>query len=139
MTHPELVFKLKKNGEAIQSTMDPRKADLMHMVLGIAGEAGELVDAVKKHVIYGQPLNMDNVVEELGDLEFYLQGLRQCLDIGREEILQHNINKLTKRYGEKYSNEAAKARVDKEEDYSRLPIVEMDPESEDILNSVKIY
>ena len=53
------------------------------------------------------------MIEELGDLEFYMQGLRDALKITREETLKINMQKLEKRYGGLYSNEAAQARADK--------------------------
>lgn len=112
--HCELVNKLAKPGSEIADNINAHEAHLVHMVLGISGEAGELLDAIKKFTIYKKPLDLDNVIEELGDLEFYLQGLRFALGISRESTLRHNISKLTKRYGDKYSNEAAQARVDKE-------------------------
>lgn len=42
-----------------------------HAIRGLLSETGELADALKKHVNYGLPLNIMNVVEELGDLCFY--------------------------------------------------------------------
>ena len=113
--HFDLVNKLAKPGSEIADNMNGHEAHLVHMVLGISGEAGELLDTVKKFAIYKKPLDLDNVIEELGDLEFYMQGLRYQLGITREQTLQHNISKLTKRYGEKYSNEAAQTRADKVE------------------------
>jgi hypothetical protein len=53
------------------------------------------------------------VVEELGDLEFYLEMLRQELKLNRQVILWKNESKLVKRYGKKYSDKSAKARKDK--------------------------
>lgn len=44
-----------------------------HAVLGMLGELGELADAWKKHWIYSQPLDLGNILEELGDFAFYLQ------------------------------------------------------------------
>lgn len=113
MHHSDLVRELKKKPELILQAMTPLKADLDHMVMGVAGESGELVDAVKKHTIYNKPLDLANVIEEMGDLEFYLEGLRQILDLRREEILAHNIKKLTKRYQDGYSDKAAQERADK--------------------------
>lgn len=112
--HADIVRALSKTGEAILADMNPKKAHLLHMAVGVSGEAGELLDAIKKHVIYNKPLDCDNVIEELGDLEFYLRGIRQALVIGRTRILEANIAKLTERYGETYSNEAAQARKDKQ-------------------------
>jgi NTP pyrophosphatase (non-canonical NTP hydrolase) len=113
MTHAELVSALAKPGSDIVREMTPLGAHQMHMAIGICGEAGELIDAVKKHTIYNQPIDVDNVIEELGDLEFYMEGLRQGMGITREECLKHNIDKLTIRYGKKYSDAAAKQRKDK--------------------------
>lgn len=114
MNHAQMVGQLAKPGSDILTQMNPGDAHAVHMVLGIAGEVGELVDAVKKHAIYGKELDRDNVVEELGDLEFYLEGLRQGLGISREECIQGNIDKLGKRYkNHQYSNEQAIARADK--------------------------
>ena len=55
------------------------------------------------------------LIEELGDIEFYLGGLRQCLNVGRNETIQANIEKLGKRYsGWHYSDESARKRADKQ-------------------------
>ena len=86
----------------------------LHAALGVCGEAGELADAIKKHVIYGKPLDRDNMIEELGDLRFYMQAVQNLYQIPEQEILQANANKLAARYkGLTYSNEAAIAREDK--------------------------
>jgi NTP pyrophosphatase (non-canonical NTP hydrolase) len=96
---------------------DNQKDQLIHAALGVAGEAGELVDAIKKHTIYGKPLDRANVVEELGDLRFYIQAVQNILGISEYEILQENFNKLSKRYESlSYSNEAAIARADKSQE-----------------------
>jgi len=71
---------------------------------------------IKKHVFYNKEMNLEGLIEELGDLEFYLEGLRQGLGVTREEILEGNIAKLTKRYSEgSYSDKAANERADKNE------------------------
>lgn len=115
-THPELVEALAKPGEDILASLTPEKCHLWHMASCIPGEGGELFDAVKRYVIYGKELDMDNVIEELGDLEFYLEGLRSSLGISREHTLQMNIQKLSKRYESmKYSDQAAQERADKQE------------------------
>ena len=108
ISHAELVQKLSKRGEDIIAQLTPEKAHLWHMATGISGESGELEDAIKKHVIYNKPLDRENVIEELGDLEFYMEGMRQGLGITREEVLLSNIAKLAKRYPKmEYSNAAA--------------------------------
>ena len=90
-----------------------RSMNLEHMVIGICGEAGEIADGVKKNSIYGKPLDHANIVEELGDIEFYLAGLRQMLGISRYETLAGNVKKLQARYKGGYSDAAAIERADK--------------------------
>lgn len=114
----DMVAALAKPGADIIATLTPEKAHSLHMVVGISGEAGELLDAVKKSVIYNKELDRENVVEELGDLEFYLEGLRAGLGITREETLEANISKLLTsekaRYKlGQYSDQAAQTRADK--------------------------
>ena len=106
--------KLKRPQEIIE-TMTPAKVDLLHAAIGISGEAGELLDAVKKHLIYNKDLDVDNVIEELGDLEFYMAALRQRLGVTRSEVLACNVSKLQKRYGYHlgYTDKAAQERADK--------------------------
>lgn len=74
------------------------------------------MDGIKKYVIYNKTLDMNNIVEELGDIEFYLQGLRESLGVTREQTLIRNMTKLAKRYeGYAYTDQAAHARADKAE------------------------
>lgn len=114
ITHSELVKALVKRPDLILETLDDEKVDLMHAGFGIFGESGELLDAIKKHIVYNKPLDRENVVEELGDMEFYMEQLRQRLGITREETLEHNIMKLSERYaGIQYSDRAAQERADK--------------------------
>lgn len=113
--HQAMVVKLKKSGADILGVLTPAKADALHMALGVAGEAGELADAIKRWAIYGKEIDYTNVVEELGDLEFFMEGLRQICGIAREETLTANMAKLGVRYtGFSYSDAAAIARADKE-------------------------
>lgn len=111
----EMVAALVKPGAAIIASLSPGRANALHMAVGISGEAGELLDAIKKYVVYEKPLDRVNAVEELGDLEFYMEGLRAELGITRAETLAANKLKLLgKRYASgKYSNEQAVERADK--------------------------
>ena len=85
-----------------------------HCGLGITGEAGELADCIKREIIYGKPLDRANLVEELGDLKFYIQATQLVYGISEQEILQANADKLSERYaGLAYSDAQAIARADK--------------------------
>lgn len=114
MDYAAFVTSRKKAGEDIVASLTPEQADALHMAVGVAGEGGELLDAVKRWAIYQKPLDLENVVEELGDLEFFMEGLRQRLGIQRETTLLYNEVKLSKRYKQKYTDAEAAARADKE-------------------------
>jgi NTP pyrophosphatase (non-canonical NTP hydrolase) len=114
MTHQQLVEQLAKPGEDILKELTPEHVHAWHMATGACSEAGELLDAVKKYVCYNKPLDRENVVEEMGDIEFYLEGMRAKLGIAREEVLEYNIQKLLKRYpAGTFTNADAQARKDK--------------------------
>lgn len=114
ITHPELVAALVKPGDEIKAVITPAEAHLLHMIIGLCGEAGELLDALKKSIIYRMPIDRANVVEEMGDIEFYLEGLRQGLGIMRHETISGNITKLLKRYPDvTFTNQDAAERKDK--------------------------
>jgi NTP pyrophosphatase (non-canonical NTP hydrolase) len=102
-----------KSSSEIVTLFNASKAGLIHAVMGICGEAGELLDSIKKTTIYNKELDIDNIVEELGDLEFYMEMLRQEIDLTREFILIKNISKLEKRYPTQYSDKDALERKDK--------------------------
>ena len=89
------------------------KPGLLHAAVGICGEAGELIDAIKKHWVYGQDLDENNVIEELGDIEFYLQAMRDLMLVTRMEVLAANVEKLKKRYPNVYTDDLAAKRMDK--------------------------
>ena len=89
---------------------------LLHGVIGVCTEAGELQDAVKK-AFYGQPIDYDNIIEELGDLEWYMAVIRGVVGVTQEEVQRRNNEKLKRRYKEGFSTKEAIERNDK-----KLPI-----------------
>lgn len=92
------------------------KSMALHAAVGVCGEAGELADAIKRHVTYGKEVDRKNLVEELGDLRFYIQAVQNLYEISELELLQANALKLQERYKSlAYSDEAAIAREDKAE------------------------
>jgi len=118
VTYSHFVRTLRKDPVKLLAEMTPDKADMNHAIIGIANEAGEISDAVKKHTIYNQPLDdkrRAHIIEELGDMEFYLEQLRAVCKIDREEVLIANREKLAVRYaGLVYTDKAAEVRADKQ-------------------------
>lgn len=97
------------------TTFSPLEMELLHSTLLIADEAGELVSAFKKWLIYRKPLDVDNVREELGDLLYGLVVLADKMGFSMEEIMDSNVKKLEQRYPKGYSDEDAILRRDKQE------------------------
>lgn len=113
--YTDFVRQLKKPPENISKELTAAKADAIHMVMGIAGEAGELVDAIKKWTMYNKDLDIANVKEELGDLAFYMVGLMELFGISLEQVIAGNVAKLQKRYDSlKYTDADASLRKDKQ-------------------------
>ena len=111
---PEFVRKLCKPGAVICEELTPHDCNLLHMALGVSGEAGEILDAVKKAVIYRKPIDVANIVEEAGDVLFYLTGLLSAVGSSTKEAIRLNREKLRLRYvSECYSDHDAQARADK--------------------------
>lgn len=111
----DMVAALSKPGMDILRELTPDEAELVHMGMGVSGEAGELLDAIKKVAIYRKPIDMQNIIEELGDLEFFMERVRQLVGVTREQTIIANINKLGKRYSKgAFSNEQAQVRADKQ-------------------------
>jgi NTP pyrophosphatase (non-canonical NTP hydrolase) len=111
--HKEMVYELAKPGNQVLENLTPENVDLWHAATGVNTEAGELLDAVKKLVIYNKPLDKDNVIEELGDIELYLEQTRQNLNITRAQCLRANIEKLRRRFPKGYTDRSAQFRADK--------------------------
>lgn len=112
--YSEFVNNRCKDGDDLVASFTAEKAELNHYAIGIASEAGELLDAVKRFVIYNKPLDLRNVIEELGDIEFFAEALRQKLNLTRGEVINENVRKLSKRYPDVYTDDLAAQRLDKD-------------------------
>lgn len=82
-------------------------ARLMHAGAGLSSESGEIWDQVKKHLIYGKPLDKLNIIEEAGDQLWYLALALKAVGGTMQQAMEMNIAKLEKRYGDKFSKEKA--------------------------------
>lgn len=96
------------------SSLTAEKAHLLHMGVGLAGEAGEMLSQIFDHVFNDAPLDEGNVVEEGGDSLFYIQGLIGAIQVSMSEMALANMAKLIgKRFPKGYSDQAAQTRADK--------------------------
>lgn len=90
---PNLVAKNRQQG-----------IDLMHGIIGKATEAGELLEALLDcFKADGQGIDKINVMEELGDGQWYDAVLAKALGFTFEEVQKINIDKLRARYPQKFT------------------------------------
>lgn len=79
---------------------------LLHSALGIFTEAGEMLEAILKQ-FGGEPLDVANFAEELGDVDWYKAIAHDETGISEEQLRETNIAKLKARYPGKFVSQAA--------------------------------
>ncbi len=73
---------------------------ILNGVMGLNGEAGECIEIVKKHLYQGHELDRECLIEELGDVAWYLAVCCEGIGVSLEEVMEKNIDKLKARYPE---------------------------------------
>lgn len=76
----------------------PERERLLVQTLGLCGESGEVADIVKKHAWHGAPLDKAVMVDELGDVLWYLTDLATAIGVSLEDVAAANVAKLRRRY-----------------------------------------
>jgi NTP pyrophosphatase (non-canonical NTP hydrolase) len=66
--------------------------------MGLAGEAGELIDLVKKDIFMDVSPTQAKLESEAGDVLWYLANLCFALEIDLQRVAEENIKKLRARY-----------------------------------------
>lgn len=89
-----------------------RDKQMVNATLGLVGEAGEFADVIKKAQFHGHDYDVGHMVEELGDILFYLCWWCNLLDVDFADLCYQNTQKLLKRYPNGFSTEDSVARVD---------------------------
>lgn len=81
----------------------PRETALGYVGLGLAGEAGEVANQLKKIFRDDAGSLTDDrkakILDELGDVLWYCAALARELNVPLSEVAQMNIDKLSKRHG----------------------------------------
>lgn len=83
---------------------------LSNVGLGLAGEAGEVADLIKKHLHQGHDLNVAAMVDELGDVAWYLALGCEIVGVSLDTVMERNIEKLRRRYPEGFDSERSRNR-----------------------------
>lgn len=101
--------------EALRSMRNDLPYELIcsNMCMGLSGETGETVDIFKKHIYQGKDLDINDVIEEIGDILWYIANLCNINHITIKECMNANVSKLRKRYPNGFTIKDALERVDK--------------------------
>lgn len=80
---------------------DDKFMDMMHWVLGMAGESGEVADKLKK-IIRDKggtitPADEAELVKEIGDVLWYVAVMADQLGVSLNDVAQANVDKLASR------------------------------------------
>lgn len=89
---------------------------LMNGLMGLNGEAGEAIDIAKKAMFQGHELDIDKLIEELGDNLWYIALCCKAIDIDLETVARRNIEKLLIRYPDGFTSEDSIERRDHDPD-----------------------
>jgi len=83
-----------------QKKSEFKSFDLNYYAIGLGGEVGEVLNEIKKlHRDDKDNLSeyrKQNIISELGDCMWYIQGICNKLDISLEEVINKNIIKISK-------------------------------------------
>jgi len=85
--------------KAESTAVYPDEYRILYPTLGLAGEAGEVADKVKKVYRDGEPsmFYKEELAKELGDVLWYVSILARDLGYSLEYVAQMNIDKLEDR------------------------------------------
>ncbi len=86
-------------------TANPSGENLSNIGLGIAGEAGEAADLIKKHLHQGHDLDKNHLAKEFGDVAWYIAVGCYIIGYDLETVLKMNIDKLKERYPDGFDSE----------------------------------
>lgn len=88
--------------------------NLLLAAIALNEEAGEFSGEVKHHVFHDHPLDIAHLIEELGDILWYLNYAARSVGSNLEEVASLNLHKLAQRYPDGFSTDASLARRDKQ-------------------------
>ena len=88
--------------EAVKTAIYPYKYKVTYPALGLAGEAGEIANKVKKFIRDGYDVEQFEqkkieLAAEIGDVLWYCAALSRDIGFDLQHVAQYNINKLQDR------------------------------------------
>lgn len=83
---------------AMKTARVPSDSWLDNAALGLCGEAGDVADLVRKCRFLGVPLDRQHVIEELGDVAWYVALTATAIGVDLGEVLLANLDKLRRKF-----------------------------------------
>lgn len=84
--------------ERTAATQKDERGRYVNFAFGLAGETGEIIDCLKKHLFHGHELDREKLKIELGDLLWYIATTATTARISLNDVAHSNIIKLEERY-----------------------------------------
>lgn len=75
----------------------PKDRALEYLALGLASEAGEVAGIIKKHIRDGGEISVAKVIDEIGDVLWYISELCNTLKVDMGVVSMQNLEKLQDR------------------------------------------
>ena len=85
----------------------PYNSTLEYACLGLSGETGEFCDLTKKMLYHGHTYSRAKLIEELGDILWYVAYAAKALDVDLDEVAAINVAKLRHRYPDGFSSQSS--------------------------------
>jgi NTP pyrophosphatase (non-canonical NTP hydrolase) len=96
-------MELKEYGElAMKTAIFPKRDGYAYTALGLAGEAGEIANKVKKFIRDGYDeeelqIKLNDIADELGDVLWYVAAVAHVIGTDLESVAKNNLYKLAER------------------------------------------
>jgi len=85
--YAQMAKRVIKSPDEIMKTLSPTKIQVDHMVHGLVSESYEIQEALRNK-------DLENLIEELGDLELYLEGLFSLFGLNKSMIFIQELAPL---------------------------------------------
>ena len=93
-------------------TCDSSENLMLNGAMGLNGEAGEVIDILKKHIFQGHKLDTEHIAKELGDCLWYIAVCAKGAGYTLDEIAEMNKSKLRKRYPDGFETDKSLHRAE---------------------------
>jgi NTP pyrophosphatase (non-canonical NTP hydrolase) len=85
-------------GHTTGATYDVVHKDLLHAILGMRSESGELIELLYTALVDKTEIDRTKLISELGDVLWYLALACNVLGINLWDVIDGNVTKLLKRF-----------------------------------------